>query len=175
MEQYICIRQCNLFSTDYLNLHCFQKLFLKNETVFFPKSQAADITNIKFSMRHKISCVADYSHEISSLICYVELLCFWKKKKIPTKKELVTVILCLRPKRCLLITFIKTVWTQTRPDKMSGLIWIQTVWHSDCNPERIFEKLDFEKISRRQIELFNKFFAHLVNYSNNQWKNKINF
>ena len=28
---------------------------------------------------------------------------------------------------------------------MSGLIWIQSVGHSDEIPERIFEKADFEK------------------------------
>ena len=28
---------------------------------------------------------------------------------------------------------------------MSGLIWIQTVWHFDGIPERIFQKVDFEK------------------------------
>ena len=28
---------------------------------------------------------------------------------------------------------------------MSGLIWIQTVLHSDGISERIFEKVDFEK------------------------------
>ena len=32
----------------------------------------------------------------------------------------------------------QTVWTQIRPDKRSGLIWIQTVGHSDGIPERIF-------------------------------------
>ena len=31
------------------------------------------------------------------------------------------------------------------PDKTSGLIWIQSVWHSGGIPERIFEKVDFEK------------------------------
>ena len=30
---------------------------------------------------------------------------------------------------------------------MSGLIWIQTVWHSDGIPEQIFQKVDFEKKS----------------------------
>ena len=34
----------------------------------------------------------------------------------------------------------KTVWTQTRPDKMSGLIWVQTTRHSESTPERIFLK-----------------------------------
>ena len=28
---------------------------------------------------------------------------------------------------------------------MSGLIWIQSVWQSYVIPERIFEKVDFEK------------------------------
>ena len=42
---------------------------------------------------------------------------------------------------------LQTVWTQNRPDKMSGLIWIKTVWHSDGMPERIFLKNDFEKKS----------------------------
>ena len=36
---------------------------------------------------------------------------------------------------------------QIRPDKMSGLIWIQTVWHSYGIPERFFlKKLMFKKI-----------------------------
>ena len=30
---------------------------------------------------------------------------------------------------------------------MSGLIWIQTVWHFDDIPEEVFEKVDFEKKS----------------------------
>ena len=30
---------------------------------------------------------------------------------------------------------------------MSGLIWIQIVWHSGGIPERIFQKVDFEKKS----------------------------
>ena len=29
--------------------------------------------------------------------------------------------------------------------RMSGLTWIQTVWHSDGIPESIFEKIYFEK------------------------------
>ena len=32
---------------------------------------------------------------------------------------------------------------------MSGLIWIKTVWHSDGVSE-FFEKVDFDKISKRQ-------------------------
>ena len=28
---------------------------------------------------------------------------------------------------------------------MSCLVWIQTVWNSDGIPERIFQKIDFEK------------------------------
>ena len=30
---------------------------------------------------------------------------------------------------------------------MLGLIWIQTIWHSDGIPERIFQKIYFSKIS----------------------------
>ena len=45
---------------------------------------------------------------------------------------------------------LQTVWTQIRPDKMSDLIWIQTVEHSADISERIFLKVDFEKISWRQ-------------------------
>ena len=33
---------------------------------------------------------------------------------------------------------------------MSGLIWIQTVWHIDGIAERNFRKVDIEKIFRRQ-------------------------
>ena len=39
---------------------------------------------------------------------------------------------------------------------MSGLFWIQTVWHSDNIPERIFQKHPFwKKISRRQKRMQN--------------------
>ena len=30
---------------------------------------------------------------------------------------------------------LQTVWIQIRPDNMSGLIWIQTFWHSDGIPD----------------------------------------
>ena len=40
---------------------------------------------------------------------------------------------------------LQTVWTQIRPDKTSGLIWIQTVWHSDGISERFFEKVNLKK------------------------------
>ena len=45
----------------------------------------------------------------------------------------------------LLIIFAN--WTQIRPDKMSGLIWSQTVWHSDGIPERPFWKKLIKKKS----------------------------
>ena len=50
---------------------------------------------------------------------------------------------CRKCGNCLLYSVVcckslQTVWTQIRPDKMSGLIWIQTVRHSDDNPERVF-------------------------------------
>ena len=38
---------------------------------------------------------------------------------------------------------------------MSGLIWIQTVWHSDGMSERIFQKVDFENISKWQNSMKN--------------------
>ena len=31
---------------------------------------------------------------------------------------------------------------------MSGLIWIQTVWHCIGIPERFLEKVDFEKVQQ---------------------------
>ena len=46
---------------------------------------------------------------------------------------------------CSLVSPLQTFLTQIRPDKMSGLIWIQTVWHSDCIPERTFLKSLFWK------------------------------
>ena len=36
---------------------------------------------------------------------------------------------------------LQTVWTQIRPDRMSDPTWIQIVWHSDDNPERILLKM----------------------------------
>ena len=45
----------------------------------------------------------------------------------------------------LLISF-----ANNRPDKMSGLIWIQTVWHTDGITERIFlKKLILKKIQQK--------------------------
>ena len=41
--------------------------------------------------------------------------------------------------------FLQTVWTQIRPDKTSGLIWIQTVSHPDGILKEFFEKVDFGK------------------------------
>ena len=40
---------------------------------------------------------------------------------------------------------LQKVWNQIRPDKTSGLIWIQTVWHSGGIPERSFRKKWFWK------------------------------
>ena len=55
---------------------------------------------------------------------------------------------CYRLPVCWLITFtLQTVWTKIRSDKMSGLIWIQTIWHSYGFPEIIFGR---KKKSRRQ-------------------------
>ena len=49
----------------------------------------------------------------------------------------------------LLVSSADNLWkqfgTQIWPDRMSGLIWIQTVWHSDRIPEIIFRKKWFGK------------------------------
>ena len=46
---------------------------------------------------------------------------------------------------------LQTVWTQSRTDQTSVLIWIQTIWHTDAVSERIFsKKLILKKVSRRQ-------------------------
>ena len=47
---------------------------------------------------------------------------------------------------------IQTAWNQIRPDRQSGLIWIQTYWHSDnWVPERIsLKKINLDKISKQQ-------------------------
>ena len=56
--------------------------------------------------------------------------------------SLFTRVFCLWP--------FQTVWTQIRSNKMSSLIWIQTVWHSDDTPERIpLKRWYWKKISRR--------------------------
>ena len=44
----------------------------------------------------------------------------------------VTFVICRLP--------LQTVWIQIRTNKMSVLIWIQTIWHSDSVPEIIFWK-----------------------------------
>ena len=71
----------------------------------------------------------------SKYLCHVNLLHLLKEhiNSLPTS------VVCWLP--------LQTVWTQIRPDKMSGLIWMQTVWHSDGIPERIFRKMCFWKQS----------------------------
>ena len=44
--------------------------------------------------------------------------------------SLLTSVVCWLP--------LQTIWTQLRPDKTSGMIWIQTAWHSTDIPERTF-------------------------------------
>ena len=83
--------------------------------------------------------VSNYSH------------CFWQydrniilTKKILQKKSMKNYPACKELSYPLLTLYLlvlsATVWTQIRPDKMSGLIWIKIVWHSDGIPERIFQK-----------------------------------
>ena len=56
---------------------------------------------------------------------------------------------CVVCNKCVLIGTVfvvcwyplQTVWTQIRPDKKSGLIWIRTVWHSFwCYPSKTIER-----------------------------------
>ena len=48
---------------------------------------------------------------------------------------------------------------------MSGLIWIQTVWHADGIPARIFEKVNSEKklADDKTHEKFSQHAKSLVN------------
>ena len=46
-------------------------------------------------------------------------------------------------------------WKKQFGDKMSGLIWIQTVWHADDIPERIFLKNWFWKNQQMQKSMQN--------------------
>ena len=41
----------------------------------------------------------------------------------------------------------QNVWTQILTNRMSVLIWVQTVWNSDSVPARIFEKVNILKRS----------------------------
>ena len=52
----------------------------------------------------------------------------------------------------LLITFANNL-DADEDDKMSVLIWIQTVCHADSVPERIFGKVDFEKKKQSAVEI----------------------
>ena len=62
---------------------------------------------------------------------------------------------------------MQTVWTQIRPDKMSGLIWIQTVLHSKGIPERIYRKIfDFEKNRQMTENMQNYSVGKELSYSN---------
>ena len=49
------------------------------------------------------------------------------------------------------ISLLQTVWTQMKTNRVSVLIWIQTVWHSDGGPGWfIFKNLILKKVSRRK-------------------------
>ena len=43
--------------------------------------------------------------------------------------------------------YLQIVWTQFSTNRTSVLIWIQTIWHSDSVPVRLFEKVNFDKKS----------------------------
>ena len=47
--------------------------------------------------------------------------------------------------------YLQTVWTQIRPYKNFGLIWVKTVRHSDTVfLKECFKKVDFEKNQQQQ-------------------------
>ena len=66
-------------------------------------------------------------------------------KKFVSQHGLYTTLYLLVPSADIL----QTVWNQIRPDEMSGLIWIQIVWHSIGIPGRFLEKVDFEKVQQK--------------------------
>ena len=55
--------------------------------------------------------------------------------------------------------FLQTVWNKIRPDRMSGLIWIQAVWHSDVIPEKIFWKKWCWKMSADEKKVMKNYLA----------------
>ena len=65
--------------------------------------------------------------------------------------SLVLVLINSLPVSVICWSILQTIRTKFRPNKMLALIWIQTVWHSDGIPRRIFlKKLILKKISRQQ-------------------------
>ena len=82
-----------------------------------------------------------------------------------------------------LYRLLQTIWTQIRTGRMSALLWIQNVWHSDSIPEFFEEKKMFGKRSadaNKNMENYPAFkeFRHwyLVNSLSStswNWKKKI--
>ena len=72
----------------------------------------------------------------------------------------VTFVVCWHP--------LQTVWTQIRPNKTSGLIWIQTVCHSDGIPERKKSLKKIQTTKSMQTYPACKDLKHFVNIG--EWK-----
>ena len=83
-------------------------------------------------------------------VCYGKIIS--SGTKIHPHSEVLTYDLFnLLPTSVVCWKLLQTVWTQIRPDKLSCLVWTQTVFDTDCIPEIIFLKSWFwKKISRRQ-------------------------
>ena len=64
-------------------------------------------------------------------------VCFKEHCELPLFLLAATFVDCWKP--------LQTVWTQIRTDRMSVLIWIQTVWHSDSVPVNFLWKSLFWK------------------------------
>ena len=68
--------------------------------------------------------------ELSFVILFLKLLPFITLDAFSFFLLVAIFLACLLP--------LQTVWTQIRPNTMSGLIWVQSGCHSDGIPERIF-------------------------------------
>ena len=134
-----------------LGLHCLSR----------PIKQAACVQNIwtftvpkEYDVSHNI-CFTIYMYPRYFFSQYTKLgnkiYTIWSQQ-CPNKKPY-HVWICYVPQsfciskhltHCLLSVIcwwpLQTVWTQIRPDRMLGLIWTHSVWHSDGISEIISQK-----------------------------------
>ena len=139
--QYICISLDVNFNESLTNdIISFEQLGpVLEEWVFSIK----DFTHVS-AVTYVVGVVLKVWWEFSSWLLTLSLL-------------VATFVICWYP--------LQTVWTQIRPNKMLcliiqmfgliikmlGLIWIQTVWHSDAIPERYFWKKLIKK-KKKEIQ-----------------------
>ena len=86
--------------------------------------------------------------KISKVTDYAALKLYLQPK---INKNLLSMIAADTLHHCLLVfsahNLCKKIGPRSGPTKLSGLIWFQSVCHSDGIPESFFEKVDFEKKS----------------------------